>query len=148
MLSENECIYSKLIIILKKQSAEGQFLQTDCWPHFHLPADRGKSSSGHFRDDVWKVCLPLFAFYNRISPTNQQLPKFLTMLNDMICPTEATCGQHENLPVMNSLFTRILAINVLIHKYCYTPIRKTFLQTAIEPAQHLKHYTTSNQIIN
>ena len=38
------------------QPTQGQDLSTDCWPHFHLCADRSERSSSQFRDDVWAAC--------------------------------------------------------------------------------------------
>ena len=37
------------------QSIESLILLTDCCPHVHLSADRGKRSASMFKDDVWSA---------------------------------------------------------------------------------------------
>ena len=54
---------------------------TDCWPHFHLSADRVKRPFGKFIDDVWStrhVLQPSLAYYIKTKILNKicglQLP--------------------------------------------------------------------------
>ena len=48
-LLDNAVINNPVVL----QPIEGQSLPVDCWPHFHLSADRGERLSSRFRNDVF-----------------------------------------------------------------------------------------------
>ena len=56
---------------------------TDCWPHFHLSADTGESSSSIIMGDVWSVCrVPSRYLYRPELPLQiNMVSKFLMMMD-------------------------------------------------------------------